>query len=275
MGKKWYQICKPISKRFFESPKILIPDISQTGGFALDNVGFYCIHTIYIVTPKDEYKSKLNFLLGLLNSSVVDFYFKQVGSYLGKKGYRYQKQYLDTIPICLPQTKSEQDLADEITKKVEQILEQVKLEQQIENFPEGYIQEYRSKGEEFDSIKISFNSNHKAIEPVIEKNITGRGYNIVIGKKEKPVFVESEIKANYVVTALKGKSAKKEEKKQLLIPKSDAIVEEILKKLEEDKAKTKSPSVAELEEEINELVYELYGLNEDDVKVIDDFLRRF
>ena len=27
----------------------------------------------------------------------------------------------------------------------------------------------------------------------------------------------------------------------------------------------KSPSVAELEEEINELVYKLYGLNEEDV----------
>jgi len=34
-------------------------------------------------------------------------------------------------------------------------------------------------------------------------------------------------KANYIVTALKGKRAKKDEKKQILIPKSDAIVEEI------------------------------------------------
>jgi len=84
-----------------------------------------------------------------------------------------------------------------------------------------------------------------------------------------------KVKANYIVTALKGKSAKKDEKKQLLIPKSDAIVEEVLKKMEDDKARIKSPSVAELEEEINELVYELYGLNEEDVKVIDDFLRRF
>ena len=110
---------------------------------------------------------------------------------------------------------------------------------------------------------------------MVEKDISGRGYNVTIGKKEKPVFVESEVKADYVVTVLKGKRAKKDEKLQLLIPKSDAIVEEILKKLEEDKARLKSPSVAELEEEINELVYKLYGLNEKDVKVIDNFLRRF
>jgi hypothetical protein len=45
--------------------------------------------------------------------------------------------------------------------------------------------------------------------------------------------------------------------------------------LESDKAQIKSPSVAELEDAINELVYTLYGLNENDVVVIDDFLRRF
>jgi hypothetical protein len=37
----------------------------------------------------------------------------------------------------------------------------------------------------------------------------------------------------------------------------------------------KSPSVAELEDAINGLVYTLYGLNEKDVEVIDEFLRRF
>jgi hypothetical protein len=45
--------------------------------------------------------------------------------------------------------------------------------------------------------------------------------------------------------------------------------------LEGDKVQIKSPSVAELEGNINELVYTLYRLNEKDVEVIDDFLRRF
>jgi len=47
------------------------------------------------------------------------------------------------------------------------------------------------------------------------------------------------------------------------------------KKSKYDKANTKSPSVAKLENGINGLVYTLYGLNEKDVAVIDDFLRRF
>ena len=182
---------------------------------------------------------------------------------------------MEQLPIHLPQTPEERNLANEITNKVEQILEKVKIEQKIEKFPDEYIPEYRNKGEEFEFINISFSSNHKAIEPVIEPRIDDRRYNIIIGKKEKSVFVESKVKADYVVAALKGKRARKDEKMQLLIPKSDTIVEEILKKWEEDRTKTESPSIAELEEEINDLVYKLYGLNEKDVKVIEDFLRRF
>jgi hypothetical protein len=85
-----------------------------------------------------------------------------------------------------------------------------------------------------------------------------------LGKKEKSVFVDFVAKADYVVMALKGTRAKRDEKKQVLIPKSDAIVENILNNLESDKAQIKSPSVAELEDTINGLVYAFYGLNEKD-----------
>ena len=151
----------------------------------------------------------------------------------------------------------------------------MKFEQRIKIFSEEYVQEYQNKGEEFKQLSISFNSDHKELEPLIEEDTGGDGYNVVISKKEAPIYVDSKVKADYVVSALKDKRAKKDEKLQLLVPKSDAVVETILKKLEEDKTKVKSPSIADLEAEINELVYKLYGLNEEDVQVIEDFLRRF
>jgi hypothetical protein len=231
---------------------------------------------IYGLRIKEVYKDQALLVLAILNSHVTNFYTWHVGVVHGSGYYKFEDRFLKQLPIRLPQTSKDKTLADEIMKKVEQIIEKAKFEQKIENFPGEYIQDYRSKGEEFDPPKnISFNSNQKAFEPVIEKNITDRGYNVVVGKKEKSVFVESKVKANYIVTALKGKNAKKDEKKQILIPKSDAIVEAVLKKLEEDKARIKSPSVAELEEEINDLVYKLYGLTEKDINVIEDFLRRF
>jgi len=277
----WYAFGRKQNLHRFESPKLLVQVLANESTLVLDDEHFYFMgaggSNAYGILLKEKYNNKKPYLffLGLLNSHLLDFYLKHISSLYSGKYYIYDQQYLKRLPIHLPKTPEEQALADEITNKVEQILEQVKLEQQIEKFPDEYIQEYRSKGEEFDSINISFNSNHKTIEPVVEINVDGRGYNITIGKKEKSIFAESGVKADYVVTALKGKRAKKDEKMQILIPKSDAIVEEILKKLEEDEAKTKSPSVAELEEEINMLVYKLYGLNEKDVKVVEEFLRRF
>ncbi|NAS88379.1 hypothetical protein C4E24_01345 [ANME-1 cluster archaeon AG-394-G21] len=273
--KDWYGYIYPKNLEKIGLQKIIAADISNKNSFLLDANGVWYFTGGYGILLKDEFKDKVRYILGLLNSKTLEYYFKQMATIKQGGFYEYRTQYLERLPIKLPKTKSEQDLADEITKKVEQILEKVKIEQQIENFPDEYLQEYRSRGEEFDSTNIIFKSNHKAIEPVIEEDTTGIGYNIVFGKKEKPVFVESEIKADYVVTALKGTRAKKDGKKQILIPKSDAIVEEILNNLEGDKTQIKSPSVAELEDAINGLVYTSYGLNEEDVEVIDEFLRQF
>ena len=271
---RWFEYADPRNPRQFENNKIITPDISTNNNFVLDYDKYFSLNTSYVI-DLDRFNGDPVYLLGILNSKTIEFYYKHISPFISGGYYRYISQFLEQLPICLPKTKSKQNLADEITKKVEQILENVKIEQQIENFPDEYIKEYRSEGNEFDSINITFNSNHKALEPVIEEDTTSRAYNIVFGKKEKPVFVDSTAKADYVVTALKGTRAKKDEKKQILIPKSDAIVEEILNKLEGDKAQIKSPSVAELEDAINGLVYTLYGLNEKDVGVIDDFLRRF
>ena len=272
---EWFEIEQPLSPSIFEVPKIVTQRISNDYGFAFDNGEFYTLETCSTIVPKLQYREDVILLLGLLNSELMEFFAKSNGKALGKSGYEFEKQFLDRLPICFPRTPKEQKLAVEITNKVEQILEQVRLEQKIQNFPEEYVQEYRSKGEEFFSPSFTFDSDHKALEPMIEKENSGSGYNVILGKKEKPIDVDSKVKADYVVAALKGKHAKKNEKLQLLIPKSDTVVEAILEKLDEDKAKVTSPSVADLEVEINVLVYQLYGLTEEDIKVIEEFLKRF
>ena len=270
---RWFEYADPRNPRQFEDNKIITPDISTSNNFVLDHGKYFSLNTSYVI-DLDRFKGNPVYLLGILNSKTIEFYYKHISPFISGGYYRYISQFLEQLPIRLPQTPAEQNHADEITKNVEKILEQVKREQKIENFPEDCVKEYRSKGEEFNSLSISFSANHKTLEPLIEEDTSGRGYNVIIGKKETPIFAESKVKADYVVAALIGKRAKKDEKLQILIPKSDTVTEAILRNLEEDKAKTKSPSVAELEEEINELVYKLYGLNEEDIRIIEDFLRR-
>lgn len=277
---EWFALMYFAKPDMFENFKLLTPAISNKNNFAFDSKGYYFPvggGTIYGISLFSDISSEKDYfyLLGILNSNTIEFYFKHISSVLSGGYYEYHSQYLGRFPIRLPQTPEEQTFADRITNHVEQILEQVKLEQNIENFPGDYIRKFRNKGEEFDPKNVSFKSNHKILEPVITEDIEGQGYNVIPSKKETPLFVDSKLKADYVVAALNGKRAKKDEKLQLLVPKSDTVIEAILKELEEDKATVTSPSVTELEAEINELVYELYGLTEEDIKVIEDFLRRF
>ncbi|MFQ5887814.1 MAG: TaqI-like C-terminal specificity domain-containing protein, partial [Candidatus Hydrothermarchaeales archaeon] len=272
-GKKWYEIWNPSPNMF--KVKFITPDISTKNTFVLDeNKEYICLDTCYALILKNSYSNLSKFILGLLNSSTLEFYFKHISPFVSGGYYRYKTQYLEKLPIKLPQTKKEEKLVSKITDKVNLILEKVNLEQKIEKFPQEYNKEYREQGVEFDSINITFNSDHKEIKIAVEKSLEGE-FNLILGKKERPITVESEAKVEYIKEALEGKKAKKNEKLQFLIPRDDSIVNKILAKLKEDKKATQNPSVSELEEEINKLVYELYGLNKDDRKVIEEFLERF
>jgi len=91
---KWYEIQDTTDYYLeFEKQKILLPDISLRGNFTFDREGFYCVNTAYIIGNADKY------LLGLLNSQLINFIYKRMAStYRG--GYlRFIQQYLQQLPI--------------------------------------------------------------------------------------------------------------------------------------------------------------------------------
>ncbi|MGL2338509.1 class I SAM-dependent DNA methyltransferase [Helicobacter pylori] len=107
----------------FEKEKIVYGEIVQEPRFYLDNgeceLGyFYAEATSFILTG--EY---LHYLLGMLHSKLITFAFKTfyAGGGLGESGYRYQKAFIERLPI--PKiTEKNQELADKITDCAEQIL---------------------------------------------------------------------------------------------------------------------------------------------------------
>ena len=92
-GDYWWELRACDYYDEFEKPKIVFPDISQRGNFTLDLNGVYYGNTAYIM-PVDDL-----FLLGLLNSDLFDFYYRQISSsYRG--GYlRYIFQYVTQLPV--------------------------------------------------------------------------------------------------------------------------------------------------------------------------------
>jgi hypothetical protein len=63
---QWYELQQPqyAYKEFFESPKIVFPDIATTPRFVLDEEGHFGSNSIYFIPKRDLY------LLGLLNSKL-------------------------------------------------------------------------------------------------------------------------------------------------------------------------------------------------------------
>jgi hypothetical protein len=117
-GNHWWELraCDYYDK--FEKPKIIYPDIATTCRFTLDTEGYFSTNTTYFIPGDDLY------LLGLLNSSLAQFYFIQVCAGLegGDTVYlRFFGQYLDGFPVRVIDPGN----PDDVTKR-EQIVQLVR-----------------------------------------------------------------------------------------------------------------------------------------------------
>ncbi len=90
----------------FEKSKIVYPDIAARPEFAYDIKGRYGGNTLYII-PTDEL-----FLLGILNSPVVHFFYSKISSTVRGGYFRFIATYMSQIPI--PDANPEQQNAMEM-----------------------------------------------------------------------------------------------------------------------------------------------------------------
>jgi hypothetical protein len=88
--------------------------------------------------------------------------------------------------------------------------------------------------------------------------------------------IDSEVKQEYVIKAIDGKRFSKEEQIVIPLPRTDKAAEKALEMLEEDKEELETGKTKEeLEEELNNSVYSIYGIEDQEKEVVEDFLDRF
>jgi hypothetical protein len=99
---EWYEIQDNIAYwQEFEQPKIVFPDIALSAQFAWDETSCYSVNTSYIlISPK--------WLLGVLNSSVVLWFYRNISNTIRGGYLRYIRQYVEQIPV--PPSTAEQKL---------------------------------------------------------------------------------------------------------------------------------------------------------------------
>ena len=117
--RKWYHLQWGRDSRLFQQPKIVFPFKSNENRFALDLDNSYFSADIYALIIKDEFKDKisLEYLLGLLNSSIYEFYFKLFGKKMGKGMYDYYPNSILDLKIITG------SIMEEVTYKVRKILD--------------------------------------------------------------------------------------------------------------------------------------------------------
>jgi len=95
----------------FKKQKIIYPDISERLSFAYDENNYYADNTTYILGTDSKY------VLAVLNSALINFYYGFISSQLGSRAVRHFTIYIERIPVKqIPKNeqKSFIDLVDKI-----------------------------------------------------------------------------------------------------------------------------------------------------------------
>jgi hypothetical protein len=113
---EWYELQQPqlAYRALMERPKIVFPDIATTCRFALDTGGRFGANTVYFLPTGDLT------LLGILNSRLAHFYFKQTCAALegpGESYLRFFGQYLEQFPVCAVPPKESAKITEHVSQR--------------------------------------------------------------------------------------------------------------------------------------------------------------
>ena len=104
---RWYAFGRSQNLAQMQQPKVLTPSIARSASFVLDAEGeYYFVGSGggggggYGITLRPDLGLDLRFVLGLLNSRLLDFYLKAISSPFSGGYYAYNRQYIERLPIA-------------------------------------------------------------------------------------------------------------------------------------------------------------------------------
>jgi type I restriction-modification system DNA methylase subunit len=123
---EWYGIMYLDSQRWFASPHMLTPSLSNRSNFALGDRRLFATGTAGVtsIIPKDRLPEHILYLLGVLNSTLLSFYATNHSPPFSGGYYKFSAPYLKKLPIRRIKFSEASDKVahDEIVAKVESML---------------------------------------------------------------------------------------------------------------------------------------------------------
>lgn len=230
-GEYWWELRACDYYAEFQKPKIIYPDISIKPKFTLDETGVYTINTIYFIPAKDLY------LLGILNSSAMWTYLKYTCTVIGDADERGRLRLFYAFIKNIPIPNSDKAYHDHMVSLVEQMLDLNKQKQsevwKFLRWLEGEI-----------GARVQDLSGASKLLEYYDMDFSGF-HGLLIKNKAK-------LKAGY--------NPRGRENKELLENEFNRSA---------DKIRQFDASIEETDRQIDALTYKLYGLTEEEIKIVE------
>jgi len=97
--KAWYELWCQRDMEQLGSKKILVPELAEANRFALADEDLFYGDTVCGITLKDTTHESILYILGVLNSRLIDYYYKQTTVPKASGFYIYKTMFLKEIPI--------------------------------------------------------------------------------------------------------------------------------------------------------------------------------
>ncbi|MBU2947374.1 Eco57I restriction-modification methylase domain-containing protein [Zobellia uliginosa] len=243
---EWYEIQDSIDYyKEFERGKIIYPNICNEPSFCLDNENFYTNQKCFIIPIEDQA------LLGVMNSSVFSFLFEMNLPKL--RGGYYEPSYVHIKHFPLPL------FNDRITEELEESVVNISgLNKNLSNLIKKFVS--------YISFKFSLLKFSRKLE-----NWHDLDFNNFIKELNKAIKATNNQRAKDAVINL-GEAGKETTPYEVILPLSKKDEFEWIELFEENKKKAEElqAQINQTEKEIDAMVYELYGLTEEEIKIVEN-----
>jgi len=272
-------------KEIFEREKLMVPRIARRLQAAYDAESFYCLERVYLIYLREEENLNLKYILALLNSELLDFYYMTQFSptHLSGGYLKYYKAYLEQIPI---KRKIRPEIVLRLTELVDEviarILDVIHTKARLACFPESYLK----KDITFDKLlnvvrtkpnltKNRYRLTEKARLSFFRDLDSNMVFRTHLSDKEYLDF-RTEGYARYVAELLNTRQEiTKGDILRLSIP-SISDLKELLKWLEGDKrlVDERKEDIADIEKRMNDLIYDVYGLDGEEKLLVREYIKK-
>lgn len=256
----WYRYMRRQNIESLPYPKLLTGNQKNENSLCFDDEGIIAPHNARVYSFAVD-ADRRHAIAGILNSAITEYYHKHYSRIHRGRAYSYIKDFISKWPVKVP----EGGLKERIEAAVDEILHLKDLEAKIPQFPDPYIIEARERGEEFIDVTMTPNSTFIA-SPSIQHDLNGAMTVVLENGQSLSESIDSEVKAKYVQTAIQDTKLRKNQTFSLPVPLHDEVAEDALSELADDVSARKKGDVGELEQEIDEAVFELYEITDSDVQ---------